>query len=505
MSDLKKDILDTPELTKGANVPKPAPVPVPEPEPEIQPVVRGQQPSATDTLATPGSTRESTSVSANASDKLDNITVAELEKIKPVSSPGNIDNKAMNAKVPDTTPPPPSPPTGSTPPSPTKGGEPDADATGGKKEMFMVALARFLMFFGIVCFILLYPIFFFMISDVYNMRKRQKREQKLIENGTKVLIGESLLYNVLKYANINAGNNDAEPFHIYMPLIITKVMFNMVGIYITIIIYLIAFQLYFALDGKEMGNFKNDYLIKGIAVALFAAIAMLIFVKYIYVKIFQNGILEDIRKKYNALIALDNKIYNNMTTNNAFYNYLTAGNIKAIEKEIVSMPENEIVKQIVTLNIYEYYKGIVPGFDSSEIKTIFFTYDGVIRRSVNPSLYLRVDCAHHIKNIFHVLDIEFPPDLKVKLESQISSTMANLNQSIAKVKLESQPIIGQVYNYMKLQATYMLFVSIIGLFVVSKTFSLDEYLLAIMDKIKTVFSWMIEKITALIKKITGSK
>lgn len=387
---------------------------------------------------------------------------------------------------------------------PTTGGEAVADSM-TKKESFMVALARFLMLYGVVCFILLFPIFMFMLSDVYRMRKSQKREQKQIEGGTKVLIGDSVLYNVLKYANVNANSNDKEPFHIYMPLILTKVMFNMVGIYITVIIYLIAFQLYFALEGKEIGNFKNEYLVKGIAVALFAAIAMLIFVKYIYVKIFQNGILEEIRKKYNALVDLDNKIYNNMTTNNQFYNYLTSGNIKAIEELIVTLPENEIIKQVVTLNIYEYYKSIVPGFDSSEIKTIFFTYDGVLRRTVNPSLYLRVDCAHHIKNIFHILDVDFPPELKVSLESQISATMANINQSIAKAKLEAQPIITQVYNYMKLQATYMLFICIIGLYVVSKIFNLDEQIITIIQKIRDLFNWIIEKVMAFVAKITGKK
>jgi len=362
---------------------------------------------------------------------------------------------------------------------------------------------------GVICLCFVCVLLIFAIIDVARFSKLQKDERSKLEKGVKLLIKDSLLFKVLSYAHITVSpsNNlkpaDTEPFFIYYPLTIGKLIFTFISLSITIALYLFAYQLYFTIEKIGMEGVDNDGVIKGLGMGLYASITMILFLKLVYVKMFQNGILTDIQSKYTMLATLDDNIYNHMTTNNTFYTYLVANNISQIEKELGNHDENEIIKQVVTLNLYEYFKSIVPSFDTSDIRNLF-TYDAVQKRTIRPSFYLRLDCSHHIKNIFHAMDVQISPENQVMIESEISAKMAKLNQTIARVKLEAQPLTEAMFNYMKVTATFFLFVVFFAIVMLSKVYHAEEQLknavVGVFNGMKAIVDFIAIKIKAIFSK-----
>jgi hypothetical protein len=127
--------------------------------------------------------------------------------------------------------------------------------------------------------------------------------------------------------------------------------------------------------------------------SIFTAIVYVIYVKYIYKRIFEDGVYKEIQNRYNALVDLDNQIYSYMIshptstsvpdTATDFYTKLQTDNIKGIVDNLGSLTrEDDIIRQVVTLNIYEYFKKNIPNFGSSEIKTKLFTNEGIRSKNV---------------------------------------------------------------------------------------------------------------------------
>jgi hypothetical protein len=375
-------------------------------------------------------------------------------------------------------------------------------AVGGDFVITMVALI-----IGVGVSVMLIPCMVLGIMDIYKLSNFLKKEARRIENGEKVLIYDSTIYKILKYAE-NDNNNRQEFFNVYMYLSFAKYIFSLANLAIFLLFVNFAIKIALAIEGNSIGSAVDDVkFLKGFALSMYTAIVFVIYVKYIYKRVFEDGIYPEIRKRYDALVDLDNTMYNAMishpsstaTTGDTatdFYTKLQLDDIQGIIDNLSRLTrEDDITKQIVTLNIYEYYKKNVPNFNSSEIKTRLFTNDGIRAKNIRPSLFLRIDCTNPIINIYHSLGLEDKIDenLREGVETTLSQTMNTLNQKISKVKLEAQPVVSLFRNYLKTSGTFFLIVTFLYILFVMKMFDIRYEGSGIQAVVLKIKSWFVSR------------
>jgi hypothetical protein len=102
------------------------------------------------------------------------------------------------------------------------------------------------------------------------------------------------------------------------------------------------------------------------------------------------------------------------------------------------------------------------------------------------------------------MDVQISPENQVMIESEISAKMAKLNQTIARVKLEAQPLTEAMFNYMKVTATFFLFVVFFAIVMLSKVYHAEEQLknavVGVFNGMKAIVDFIAIKIKAIFSK-----
>jgi hypothetical protein len=390
----------------------------------------------------------------------------------------------------------------------------NAPASDEKKGSTMVGKGDFILtmialIIGFSISILLIPCLILGILDIYRLNRMLKKEANRIESGEKVLMYDSTIYKILKYAD-GQNRNDPSGFSIYLYLTFANFIFIFANLAIFLLFVNFAIKIALAIEGNSLTDASDDTrFLKGFGLSIFTAIVYVIYVKYIYKRIFEDGVYKEIQNRYNALVDLDNQIYSYMIshptstsvpdTATDFYTKLQTDNIKGIVDNLGSLTrEDDIIRQVVTLNIYEYFKKNIPNFGSSEIKTKLFTNEGIRSKNVRPSLYLRIDCTNPIVNIYHSLGLEnvINANLRENVETSISLNMASINQTIAKVKLESQPVLSLFRNYLKTSTSYFLLVTFFYILIVMKMFDIRYEGSALQGLVVRIKNWFLARFGA---------
>ena len=377
-------------------------------------------------------------------------------------------------------------------------------------------LTSIMIIIGVGVLVVLIPCAFISFNDILRLNKFIRKENQRIQNGEKVLIYDSTVYKILKYAEIT-DKNRGEDFSIYTYLSMARVVFGVASAAVFLLFVNFAIKIALALEDNNLDQDDTKFL-KGFALTLYVAMVFVIYLKFVYKRIFEEAVYSEILKRYNSLVDLDTYMYSQMITPptsggatdfaTPLYNDLLSNNTDAILERFTDITVSgeitdcastqivrDIVKQIVTLNIYEYYKKNIPNFDSSEIKTRMFTVAGVQNQSVRPSLYLRIDCTNPIVNLYHSLDLEnkIPDSLRECVENELSIKMAEMNQRISKAKLEMQPVVSLFRNYLKTAASYFLILTLIGIIITMKLFDIKYEGSFLQKLLETIKGWTIDR------------
>lgn len=363
---------------------------------------------------------------------------------------------------------------------------------------------------GIMVFLMVFG-FYTALMAYLRIRKNISTDQSRIENGEVVLLKDSVLEKILYYANKDYRSNPNldDPLSMHSQLAISKWIFMVSQMLIMITLFALMLYIFFVIfsnspDGNNADTIKDSLIRLGVPILFAAAISavMVIYVKAIYHKMQTEVLMKDINKLYsdiNAANGLKNVISANMssiTADAGFYTALQTKTISQMKTEIMNGNPSPTVlqKRIVTLSLYDYFNTELPNFSQSPIRHMFDASKQNFD-TYNPADYVRMDCSRIIENYAYKYDLRFNASLseenKTTILNESSKSIAAINESIAKLRIDIQPVVIYMENFFRTSYIYMFFMTAIVVIAVLRYYNLYETIVglfkALWEKIKGWF------------------
>jgi hypothetical protein len=346
------------------------------------------------------------------------------------------------------------------------------------------------------------------LSAYLKIRKNIAKDQARIQNGETVLFGESFAYELLKYANTDYRANPEmeDPLSIHKQLNIAKWIFQMTQLLIMITLLGLVVYIFMVVfvgskggnetAGSETGSIKSsmfDFAVPFLF-ATFISVTMIIYVKAIYHPKYTETLLPDINKLYsniNDVNGIKSLIATNMsskTEDPMIYTWLKTSTNQQIQSKIIGDSPNKktLIRRIVTMSLYDYFKQELPNYDQSPVRQLF---DSTTQNfdTVNPMDYIRLDCSRVIENYAYKYDLKFDPsttaDLKMEILNEVSTIIESINEKIAKIRIDIQPVLLYLENFFRAGFVYMMLMSILVLLAVLRYYNIHIIVLEIFSKI----------------------
>jgi sugar-specific transcriptional regulator TrmB len=312
------------------------------------------------------------------------------------------------------------------------------------------------------------------IKDVMSFSSSRVSQFNKLEKGEIVLIQDSVENKVLTYTDANSSN---EPYNIYKDIGIGKIILQVAGYSMLMLLILVVLLTFLNIDNTVSGSGSSTKptkpagltrLYKPLVMTVVTGVLIWAYIKFIYIDYFENSIRPYLDKTKTKVNNLNSTIASCTTTNTQLLNTIASDNEAEFKKVVSSMSNsNDVSIAITHYSIYKYFKDTVADFDNSELrKKLVGTSTTANFQYAN---YIRIGCSKMIRNAFYDLDIAYRATLDSNaIETTVINKMKTLNVAKTTMKSEVDLIIPKFSSYLTqrtIGASSLFLISVFILFI----------------------------------------
>ena len=354
---------------------------------------------------------------------------------------------------------------------------PQAPAPSGETEPtneLSTIFTAIIMIFAIVMITLTLLVAPIAIKDVMSFSSSRVNQYNKLEKGEIVLIQDSVENRVLTYTDANSSN---EPYNIYKDIGIGKIILQVAGYSMLMLLILVVLLTFLNIDNTVSGSGSSTKptkpsgltrLYKPLVMSVVTGVLIWAYIKFIYIDYFENSIRPYLDKTKTKVNNLNSTIASCTTTNTQLLNTIASDNEAEFKRVVSSMPNsNDVSIAITHYSIYKYFKDTVADFDNSELrKKLVGTSTTANFQYAN---YIRIGCSKMIRNAFYDLDIAYKATLDSNaIETTVINKMKTLNVAKTTMKSEVDLIIPKFSSYLTqrtIGASSLFLISVFILFI----------------------------------------